>query len=86
MLKRCLKNCRQSGQEKGQEGEKSKKTRMAIAKLFALNANTIRIKQILLEQDAQLLLICFLDVIKKIAVQYAFLIIDDKVLSLLLYS
>ena len=59
---------------------------MAIAKLFALNANAIRIKQILLEQDAQLLLICFLDIIKKITVQYGFLIIDDKVLSLLLYS
>ena len=36
-----LKNFWQSVQKSGQEGKQEKKTRMAAAKLFSLNANTI---------------------------------------------
>ena len=39
----------------------------------------------LLKQGTELLLICFPKVIKRITAHYTFPIIDDKILSLLLY-
>ena len=43
ILKRCQKNFWHSVQKTGQEGKKEKKTRMAIAKLFALNTTAIKL-------------------------------------------
>ena len=39
----------------------------------------------LLKQGAELLLICFPGLIKRFALHHTFLIIDDKILSLLFY-
>ena len=45
----------------------------------------MRTKWIPLKQDAQLLLICFPEVIKRIVVPNALISINDKILSLLIY-
>ena len=62
-----------------------KKSHMSSEILRKVYIRRNKNKEILLKHGAYILLVCFLKVIKRIAVHYDFLIIDDKNLPLLLY-